>query len=219
MSNSMYTNLFYTDAAAFLFTAVAIAWQKSDRGLIRLLRLAGVSLATLPFLNGLKASDLEMILVSLAVLVIHAVVAPTLIARVSVQVRSERQSERTVNSTSVLLLSGISVMLAYLIADKLTVIADGSIARALPISFGVIFISVILLITRRQMASTLIAFLLFDDGISAVTYTLTGGVPSVIELGVLLDVVSLILVMVLLAIKIRPNLSIMEIDELKELHE
>ncbi len=219
MKGSLYLNIFYADVAVFLVVAVVIAWQKTLASQIRMLRLSGASLAAIPFINALRTKDVAMVLVALAILGVRAVITPSLISRAISLEPPIRPTTRRVNSTTSLLASGIAILFAFLITEQIVAIDPTASVGAVPIPFGVALIAVILLITRGQMATMLVAFLLFDNGISAVAFMLTLGVPAIVELGALLDVLFLILVLVLLAAKMRPHLLSMEIDELRELHE
>ncbi len=219
MRGSLYLGILYADVAIFLMSAIAIAWQKNIASQIRMLRVSGASLAAIPFINGIRSGDLAMVLVALAILVVRSVVTPTLVSRAIALEPPAKPASRRVNSTSSLLASGVAILFAFHVTQPIVAFDATATISAVPIPFGVALVAVVLLISRRQMASVLVSFLLFDNAISAVAFMLTMGVPAIVELGALLDVLFLILVLVLLAAKLRPHLLSTDIDELRELHE
>lgn len=216
---SGFQGIFYTDTAAFLFFALSLAWQKSLRGRITMIRASGVSLAAIPFINAIRTKDPAMAVLALVILLVRAVIMPSMISRAISKETALRASLRSLNTTASILGAGAVIILGFAASQGIIAVAPTPTMAALPIPFGAMLIGVSLLLTRKQVVDQLIAFLLLDNGISACAFILTLGIPAVVELGALLDVVLLILVLVLLAGKLRPQMIGIDIDGLRELHE
>ena len=58
-----------------------------------------------------------------------------------------------------------------------------------------------------------------DNGITAVGFLTTAGVPLVVELGVSLDVLLVVLVLQVLTTRMRRTFGDTDLDELRELHD
>jgi hydrogenase-4 component E len=83
---------------------------------------------------------------------------------------------------------------------------------------SVVLIGLFVLVTRRPAISQVVGFLLMDNGITAVAFRTTSGVPLVVELGVSMDVLFAVLVL-LLATCMRAAFGHTDLDELRELHD
>ncbi len=75
------------------------------------------------------------------------------------------------------------------------------------------------LVTRRRALSQLAGFLLMDNGITALAFLTTAGVPLVVELGVSLDVLLAVLVLQVLTTRMLAAFGSTDLDELRELHD
>lgn len=219
MKGSLFLSAYYGDIAIFLITAIVMVWQKQNTGQIKMVRANGVSLAVIPIIYAIQTKQISMIFLAVVILVVRAGITPSLIARAFSQDNSTIQIKRSVNSTAALLAAGVSVLVGYLIANSTVALDPTAVVSALPVPFGVILISVILLVTARHMSNVLVAFLLLDNGISAVGFVLTRGIPPIVELGALIDIAFLVFVLALLAGKLRIHIDDMDIDKLRELHE
>ena len=89
----------------------------------------------------------------------------------------------------------------------------------MPVGFAMVLIGFFVLVTRRRALSQIVGFLLLDNGIATTAFLLTGGVPGVVELAVSLDVLLIVLVLQVLAARVRLTFGGTDIDELRDLHD
>jgi hydrogenase-4 component E len=66
--------------------------------------------------------------------------------------------------------------------------------RALPAALAEVLTGLFLVMTRRKAISLLIGLLVFENGLAMVAFVLTPGMPLVVELGILLDVLIAVVV-------------------------
>ncbi|CAG4934639.1 MULTISPECIES: hypothetical protein [Acidithrix] len=219
MSVGSFTSLFYFDIGAFLFFTMAIAWRKSLFGQVRLLRANAIALFLLGLLSGIYAKDAALIGLSIVILLVRAYGIPTIIARAIPHSGDQWESTRVVNTTASILIVAAITAFAYILTEPLVALNPTKRIASLPVGVSALLIAVFLIVTRRRIATQLIAFALFDNAISACAFVLTEGVPLVVESGALLDVLLLIFVLVALASNMRSQTQSMDIAELRELHE
>jgi len=81
-----------------------------------------------------------------------------------------------------------------------------------------VLIGFFVLVTRRRALSQLVGFLLMDTDHHGRVLT-TAGVGLVVELGVSLDVLLAVLVLQVLASRMRETFGDTDLDELRELHD
>ena len=84
---------------------------------------------------------------------------------------------------------------------------------------AVVLLGFFLLVTRRRALSQVIGFLLLDNGITTVAFLATSGVPLVVELGVSLDVLLVVLVLQIVAARMRLAFGHTDLDSLSELRD
>jgi hydrogenase-4 component E len=75
------------------------------------------------------------------------------------------------------------------------------------------------LATRRRAVSQVTGMLLIDNGIDAVAFLTTAGVPMVVELGVSLDLLLAVVVLQILTARLHAVHGVTGLDELRELHD
>lgn len=123
-------------------------------------------------------------------------------------------------STSVtLLLSAALTVLAYALCRPIIALDPTADTRTAPAALAVIFIGLLALTTRRQAVSQVVGFLTLDNGIVALAFLLTSGVPLVVELGASLDLLLVVLVVAALTNRMRAAFGGTDIGELQELKE
>lgn len=130
-----------------------------------------------------------------------------------------REPEPLVGTATALLLTAALTLLAYAVSRPVVELAPGPATVAAPAALAVIGIGMLVLITRRHAVAQLIGFLTLDNGIAALAFLLTSGVPLVVELGASLDLLLVVVVVAALAVRIRGMFGGTDLGELRELHE
>ena len=219
MTDSVYAQVLDLVCGGLLLTAVLMLWRRELAAILRLLVVQGVLLATLAVLLGIREHSVELFLVAFGVLLLKAVVLPWVLRRVLHDTGEEREAEPLVNVTSSLLAAALLTLLAYAVSRPLVALAPSATTRALPVGLAVVFLGFFVLVTRRRALSQVVGFLLLDNGITATAFLATAGVPLVVELGVSLDILLVVLVLQVLAARMRSTFGRTDLDGLRELHD
>jgi hydrogenase-4 component E len=194
-------------------------WRRELVAIVRLLVVQGVALAALAVLLGVREHSVELYLVAVGVLILKAVVLPAVLQRVLRDSGDAREAEPLVNVTSSLLAAALLTLVAYAVSRPLVALAPSATTRALPVGLAVVFLGFFVLVTRRHALSQVVGFLLLDNGIAATAFLATSGVPLVVELGGSLDLLLLVLVLQVLAARMRLTFGRTDMDELQELRD
>jgi hydrogenase-4 component E len=142
-----------------------------------------------------------------------------MLRRVHASVPDARETRPQVNvAASLLAAAGLS-LLAYAAARPLVAVAPAASAHATPVGLAVVLIGFFLAATRQRAISQIIGVLLIDNGIAAMAFLATGGVPVVVELGVSADLILAVLVLQILTSRLHRTLGPTDLDELRELHD
>jgi hydrogenase-4 component E len=203
----------------FLLAAIGVLWRRELSALIALLTVQGVALTGIAVLLAVDHRSMEAAAVAVGVGLLKAGLLPWLLRRVLAEVPGARETAPLVNVSASMLAAAALVLLAYAAARPLVDLAPATSARAAPVGIAVVLIGFFLAATRRRAISQIIGVLLIDNGIAAVAFLATGGVPLVVELGVSADLLLAVLVLQVLTTRLHVAFGDTDLDELRELHD
>ena len=87
----------------------------------------------------------------------------------------------------------------------------------LPISVGVVFVGMVMMILRKDLISQMVGFLVLENGIAAFSLSALGGVPVAIEFGVYSAVLIGAILMATLSHRVQELFGIHDTSHLSEL--
>jgi hydrogenase-4 component E len=220
VNQTLYIQLLNLAAAVFLLAAVLVLWRRELPVIIRVFALQGAALAALVAVLAAHERSAELWAVAAGVLILRAGVLPVLLVRALAGAGTTRREIRPlVNVAASLLAAAVLTMIAYAVSKPLVDLAPSPATQAIPIGLTVVLVGLFVLVTRRHALSQLVGFLLVDNGITAIGFLTTSGVPLVVELGVSLDVLFAVLVLQILTTRMRASFGELDLDELRELHD
>lgn len=116
------------------------------------------------------------------------------------------------------LLAAIAIVFAASIATAdLDLPASLGGARALPAAIAAMLTGLFLMMSRRKVLSLLIGLLVFENGLSIAAFALTYGMPLVVELGILFDLLIVVVVGWVYARRMLHVFGSLSTDELRSL--
>lgn len=206
-------------AGAFLLAAVAILWRRDLAAQSTWLTVQGAALTAIAVILGADEAHPELYAVAAGVGLLRAVILPALVRR-AINARAEdRETAPLINVSASLLAAAALVLLAYAVTQPLVRLEATAAARALPVGLAVVLIGLLVLVTRRKALSQIVGFLLLDNGITAIAFLAAAGVPLLVELGVSFDLLLAVLVLRVLAARMRAAFGSADLDEMRELHD
>ncbi len=215
MTNSSLIDL---ASAALLLSGVFIASYSDLAKQGGLLRLQGIALSALPFLMALKHNSLDLWIAGFLVLSVRGLVLPGLVKSAAKRIPAEKdRSHSRISTTTSLLISGASTIVAYLGTIPLSHLDSSSTTKASSIGLALVLIGVQILIFKRMAVGQIVGFLVLDNGIAAFGFLATLGVPLLLELGGSLDLLFAILIMGALTSRMIVKFGTTDVDELSEL--
>lgn len=134
---------------------------------------------------------------ALAAMVAKAAVFPWLLTRAmrATEVTEERRPYLGMTLSMTL---GIALVFAGFFLGRIFPVASHEISRlAMPVSYATMFSGLLLIVARRTVLFQAVGYLMMENGIYIAGISLVSGLPFMVELGVLLDVVAAVLVMVI----------------------
>ncbi len=210
-----------TCAAGVVLIGVLIAETRSMGRAIWLVAAQAVLLSAAVVGVGIATGSAHLVLGGLLTLVSRGIAVPLILGRIlrASPVRVERNPYL---GPRVSLIVAIAIVFAAALAvDSATLGGsfDGSInaPRALPASVAEVLTGLLIAMTRRKGLSIVIGLLVFENGLALTAFSLTYGMPFVVELGATFD---LLLVVVAVAVYARRMLTVfgtLSTDQLRNL--
>ena len=218
MDSALHAQLVATSTGLLLLTAVLQVWRRSLTASIRLLAVQGAALAALMATIGMAEGGTEALAIGMLILVVKAGLIPWALTRTARLTGATREDAPLVNPTAGLLIAALLTGLAYLVSVPIAE-ALGPDAGTAAVGIAMVLIGFLVLVSRRTALSQLIGFVVLDNGIATVAFLTSGGVPVVVELGVTLDVLLVVLILQVLASRMRLTHGGLDLDDLRELHD
>lgn len=221
MSSATHTGLLNLAAGGLLLTAVLLVWRRDLAAMMRLVAAQGIALAAIPLLEGVHQQDAALMGVAAVVLALRGAVLPMLLHRAArAEVEHRRESMPLLNTTASLLAAAALTVTAFALSRPLVALEPTSAAtQAAPAGIAVVLLAVFLMVTRRRAVSQAIGFLMLDNGIAAVAFLITAGVPVIVELGASLDLLLAVLILGVLTGRLRRAFGQADLDLLRELRD
>ena len=219
MSGPSYASALALFAGAVLVCAVAVLWVSSVRMVVRVVALQGWALAAVAVTLGLQAHDAGLVAAGVVVAAIKGIVIPLLLGRIDASDVTAREQRPLVNVSASLVVSAALILLAFASTRVVSRVVGGTAGPLVGLGFATLLVGFFVLVARRRPVFQIVGLLLVDNGVALVAFLVTAGVPFLIELGVTLDVLLGVVVLMVLAQRMRHQFGDIDLDELQELHD
>jgi len=150
-------------------------------------------------------------------IVAKAVLLPWLLIRVVNRVHISREIESVIPASLTLILAAGIVVLAFHLNASLGTVRQAITGNALPVGVTLILIGVLVMASRRKALVQMVGLFASENGIFFTAMAVSQGMPLIIEIGVILDVVLGALVMGILVLRVRSSVDadIADLDDLR----
>jgi hydrogenase-4 component E len=202
-----------------LVCAVTVLWLTSVRAVVRVIAVQGLALGAVAATLGFHIHDAGLVATAAVVVAIKGVVIPILLGRIGSADATAREQRPLVNVPASLVVSAVLILLAFASTRVVAQVVGGTPGSLVPVGFATLLVGFFVLVVRRRPIFQIVGLLLVDNGIALVAFLVTAGVPFLIELGVTLDVLLGVVVLMVLAQRLRHEYGDVDLDELQELHD
>jgi len=192
-------------AAGQLFRAIyAVAAQAVFLG------IAGAVLAA-------ATGNVDLWIIAGVTILVKAILLPWLLIRVVKRVQISREIESVIPAHVTLTLAAGIVVLAFHLNASLGPVRQSITGNALPVGLTLILIGVLVMASRRKALVQMVGLFASENGIFFTAMAISQGMPLIIEIGVILDVVLGALVMGILVLRVRSSVDtdIADLESLK----
>ena len=114
-------------------------------------------------------------------------------------------------------LAGISLVVSFIVIDKLQLRIAAEFKPALAVSIAHFFFGQLCILTQKNMLKQVLGFCLMENGSHLTLALLAYNAPELVEVGIATDAVFGVIIMVILLVQINRSLHTLDVTELKSL--
>ncbi len=146
--------------------------------------------------------------------VLKVITIPQIFSTVIRRLGIRREVESYVNIPFSLFLSIFLVFISFYVISGAKTLSSLSSLKFLPIAISTILMGMLVMATRKKAITQVLGLLLMENGLFLMGITMTFGMPLLVELGILFDVLVGIIIMGIFIFKIRNAFEGIEVDNM-----
>jgi hydrogenase-4 component E len=204
-------------SSGMLLTGLIVLWRKGLPAYITAYRWQSWLLAAITAVIGYFGRDPALYWVAALLLLIKGVAIPALLGAMRRRIGIEPRVAPYVNAETSLLIAGLLVLFAYLLARPWVMVSELPTREGLPLAMGLLLVSLFIIVRHRKAITQVIGFLMLENAIALLAAVGTYGVPLLVELGVFLDALMGFLVMQIFVYQIHETFNTIDVDVLNRL--
>ena len=179
--------------------------------------LQTIAVSILILVQGVYSHQLEVIVVGMLLLIGKAGIIPILLRRVLRDSKTEWVGEIYLKRTSSLVVAGVLTLLAYDVTKPLMALSQPGFRNGLAVGLALIFYGLLLMMIRKVAIVQVLGILLIDNGIFLAGFFLTKGMPLLVEMGSMFDILIGIVIIVILSKQMLENYDSLNVDHMRSL--
>jgi hydrogenase-4 component E len=181
-------------AAAIVVLGVGLAVTRSIGRAIWLVAVQSVFTGVVALGVGLATGSAHLVVGGLLAIAAKGLVVPVVLGSILRRSPVRRERHPFIGRRASLVAAVAIVFAASAAADGAFVGASVAAGRVLPAAIAAVLTGLLIIMTRRKALSLVVGLLVFENGIALTAFSLTYGMPLVVELGVLFDLLIAVVV-------------------------
>ena len=207
MSVALATRLIDVLGALLLFSTLLILASGQLFRAIYAVAVQSVFLAIAGAVLGAATGNPDLWVIAGITIVVKAVLLPWLLIWVVRRIQISREIEPVIPINATLALAAGIVVLAFRLSASLGPVRQAITGNALPVGIAVILLGVLVMASRRKALVQMVCLFATENGIFFTAMAVSQGMPLIIEIGIILDVVLGALVMGILVLRVRSSVD------------
>jgi hydrogenase-4 component E len=144
-------------------------------------------------------------------------VFPLVLSRVMRDANVRREVEPFVGSTLSIIFGVLAFVFSMWLASRLLLSAMIPGTLMIPSGLATMFIGLFVIVSRRKALTQVLGYIVMENGIYALGVALAGGIPLLVEFGVLLDAFVAVFIMSIAAYHVNREFDHLDVDQLDSL--
>jgi len=207
MSVELATRLIDVLGALLLFAMLLILASGQLFRAIYAVAIQSVFLGIAGAVLGAATRNADLWIIAGITIVVKAILLPWLLIWVVRRLQIPREIEPVIPINVTLALSAGIVVLAFRLSASLGPVRQAITGNALPVGIALILLGVLVMASRRKALVQMVGLFASENGIFFTAMAVSQGMPLIIEIGVILDVVLGALVMGILVLRVRSSVD------------
>jgi hydrogenase-4 membrane subunit HyfE len=175
-----------------------------------LIAIAGAVLAT-------ATGNVDLWVIAGVTLTVKATLLPWVLHRVVQRMNVKREVEPVIPVGATLAIAVTMVVVAFQLSASLGPVRQAITGNALPVGIALTLLGVLVMATQKTALNQMVGLFAAENGIFFTAMAVTQGMPLIIEIGVILDVILAVLVMAIMVLRVRSTVDadIADLDRLR----
>lgn len=203
-------------SVGILLTAIVMNALTRLESYVRVYTFNSWLLSSLIAIVAFMVGETHLYIASVTTLLSKGIVIPLFLKKIVRRMKVTHDIEPYISNTLSLAISGILVAVVYTSLRE-GIFVTGVSRNALQISVAVILIGLFIMITRRKAITQVIGLLFMENGLFLAGFSLTYGMPIIIELGVLFDMLMGVIILGIFSVQIKRAFTSADLDKLTTL--
>lgn len=199
-----------------LTSGLSIVYSTRVQKVINWWTLQTVAVSVLILVQGVYHHELEVIILGVLLMVGKAGIIPILLRRVLKESKTEWVGEIYVKRMLSLVVAAALTMLAYEVTKPFQV-SQAGFRNGLAVAIALIFFGLLIMMVRKVSIVQVIGILLIDNGIFLAGFFLTQGMPLLVEMGSIFDILVGIVIIVILSKQMLETYNSLNVDHMRSL--
>jgi hydrogenase-4 component E len=205
--------------ALLVITDLLLLGSSRLRSCITIAALQGAVVSLLPVLLHGDEGAVRAWSLTVGSMLLKGGVFPWLLRRVLRESGVRREVEPFVGHTLSVMVGVAALAFAVWVDARLALPASatGHAPLLIPAGLATLLVGLFLIVSRRTAVTQVLGYLVLENGIYAIGVALVGGVPLLVELGVLMDIFVAVFIMSIAAYHISREFDHIDVDQLDRL--
>lgn len=204
-----------------LFSSIALMSNKRIRSYINTFRLQSVLIALAAGMIGIRSfleeGYYDALVVCIVIFVLKVITIPRLLHKTYANVEYKVEKDFFLNIPILILGSCALVVFSYFSVSTIDGINEGLVNVQVVNSISLVLIGMFFMISRRKAIGQIVGFLEIENGLFVTALFLTKGMPFIVDIGILIDLITAVLIMGVMVFRINEKFESIDINKLKNL--
>ncbi|MBI1742128.1 hydrogenase [Candidatus Acetothermia bacterium] len=186
---------------------------------VRLYATQSFFLALVAFLVAAFGGEPHIFIAAALTFIFKVMLIPFLFRRIINRLNVQQEAQLTLNvPASLIVAAGLVLGADYLTRTILETNQTFELSRnVLTVSLSVVLMGLFTMVTRKKALTQVIGFLTIENGLFLAGIAITAGMPMIVELGVLFDVLVAVFIMGVLLYRINETFDTINVEKLTKL--
>lgn len=213
----------YLDALSVLIltSAFILIGNKRIRSYITTFRFQSIMIAFLTGIMGIdnfyKEGNIDILVVCLVVIAVKVIYIPFLLNKTYEKVEYKVEKDFFLNIPILIVGCCFIVVFTYFSISTTTGINSGTINTQVVNSISLILIGLFFMISRKKAIGQIIGFLVIENGIFVTALFATQGMPFIVDIGILIDILVAVIIMGIMVFRIDETFGSTDTNKIRDL--